>query len=93
MHNCFLKTMPTFQEKNKDIADSMVPVDGKRLKQIRELAQTKFGDALIKTSLNRIDECFEVCVNDTVTETDVQNFEKMWTMCKVQVFKPLIRKK
>lgn len=80
-------------EKNKNIPDSMVSIGNKRLKEVRELAQTKFGLALMLVSVNREEKCFDILVRDTVKESDVTDFEAMWTMCKVQVFKPLPRKK
>lgn len=80
-------------EKNKNIPDSMVSIGNKRLKEVRELAQTKFGSSLIMTSVNREEKRFDILVRDTAKEADVTDFETMWTMCKVEVFKPLPRKK
>lgn len=85
--------MSTSTEENKKIPDSMVSIGNKRLKEIRELAETKFGSALIKTSVNREEEHFDILVTDAAKENDVKDFEERWLMCNVQVFKSIPRKK
>lgn len=85
--------MPTELQENKRIPDSMLSFGNKRLKEARELAQTKFGKSLIITSVNRLHECFDIVVMDPVTESDVKAFEELWPMCKVQIVKPITRKK
>ncbi len=65
----------------------------KRLKDITDLAETKFGAALIKVSVNREDKCFDVFVESKITDSIAKEFEVQWFMCKVQIFKPITRKK
>lgn len=85
--------MPTDTEKNKNIPDSMVSIGNKRLKEVRELAQTKFGLSLMMVYVNRKEKCFDIMLRNTVKESDVTDFENMWSMCKVEIFKPIPRKK
>lgn len=85
--------MSTTAELNKKIPNSMVSYGNKRLKEVRELSQTKFGNALIRTSVNRDEGYFDVFVRDSVKETEVKDFEILWPMCKVQIFKQVPRKK
>jgi len=88
--------MPTDTEKTNKVPDSLVQYgkDEKRtVKQIREFAETKFGKALIQVSVNREEECFDVLVKNTATEIEAKEFETRWPMSKVQIFKPLPRKK
>ena len=88
--------MPTDKEKINKIPDSLIQFgkDKKRtVKEIREFAKTKFGDSLIQVSVNREEECFDVLVRDTATEIEAKDFEALWPMSKVQIFKPLPRKK
>lgn len=85
--------MSTATENNKPVPDSQVRFDKKTRKDIQELAETKFGKALIQVSVNRTDECFDVLVKNTATESEAKDFETQWPMSKVQIFKPLPRKK
>lgn len=83
MLNYLLKMPEKVSENIKDIPDSHLVFGKKRITQIREFAQTKFGDSLIIVKPNREEERFEVIVKDNVKLTDVNDFEKLWTMCKV----------
>lgn len=85
--------MPTATENNKQVPDSQVTIDKKRRKDIEELAETKFGRSLIQVSLNRADQCFDVLVKNTATESEVKDFETLWPMCKVEILKSVPRKK
>lgn len=85
--------MPTATENNKQVPDSQVTIDKKRRKDIEELAETKFGRSLIQVSLNRADQCFDVLVKNTATESEAKDFETLWPMCKVEILKSVPRKK
>lgn len=86
--------MTTATQDLSKIPDSQVTFgENKRMKDIRDLAETKFGDALIQVSVSRENKCFDVLVKNSVTEASANEFEQKWSMCKVQIFKPLPRKK
>lgn len=86
--------MPTVTQDLTKTPDSQVTFGkNKRVKDITDLAETKFGKALIKVSVNRENKCFDIFVKDSVTEVCAKEFEEKWYMCKVQIFKPLTRKK
>lgn len=86
--------MTATTEKINKVYDSQVTFgEDKYKKDIIDLAETKFGDALIQVSVNRENKCFDVLVKDSVTEASANEFEIKWPMCKVQIFKPLPRKK
>ncbi len=85
--------MSTDTENFKKTPDSLVEYGKRRVKEIREFAKTKFGEALIQVSVNREDECFDVQVKDSVTDAEAKDFETLWPMTNVQKFKPIPRKK
>lgn len=70
-------------ENLKDIPDSHLAYGKKRMHEIRAFAQTKFGDSLIIVKANREKERFEVIVQKDVKQSEIAEFEELWTMCKV----------
>lgn len=65
------------------IADSHISFDKKRIGTIRGFAKTKFGNSLIHAQVNREEKRFDVIVKADTRQADIDDFEKMWTMCKV----------
>lgn len=83
MPNCLLNMSKPIAENIKDIPDSHIVFGKKKSSQIREFAQTKFGDSLIHVKVNREKERFEVIVQNNVKQSEIAEFEELWTMCKV----------
>lgn len=70
-------------ENLKEIPESHLVYGKKRIHEIRAFAQTKFGDNYKLVTANREKERFEVFVENKVKQSDIAEFEELWTMCKV----------
>lgn len=70
-------------ENTKAILDCHISFGKKRVAAIRGYAKTKFGSNLIHVSVNREDQCFDVIVKADTKQIDIDDFETMWTMCKI----------
>lgn len=66
-----------------NIPESHLYYGKKRIGEIRDLAKTKFGAALVHVKPNREKERFEVIVEKNVKQSEIAEFEEMWGMCKV----------
>lgn len=78
---------------NKSLPDSQVVFVKKRKQDIQDYAVTKFGKSVIQVSVNREEERFDVLVREPATEIEARDFEAQWPMCKVEILKPIPRKK
>ena len=67
----------------KDIPESHLVFGKKRISEIRAFSKTKFGDSLVHVKGNREKERFEVIVLNNVKQSEIAEFEELWTMCKV----------
>ena len=67
----------------KNTTASLMVFGKKRIAEIRAFAKTKFGNSLIIVKVNQEEERFDVIVQDHVKQTDINEFEQLWTMCKV----------
>ena len=70
-------------ENLKDIPESHLVFGKKRIHEIRAFAKTKFGDALVHVKGNREKERFEIIVEKDIKQSQITEFEELWTMCKV----------
>lgn len=75
--------MSTKVSENKNTPASLLVFGKKRIAEIRAFARTKFGNSLIHVKANREEERFDVIIKDDVKQTDISDFEHLWTMCKV----------
>lgn len=83
----------TSAERLANTPDSLVSFGHKRLDRIRDAAETKFSESLVKINVNRPESRFDIIVTDNVPEADMRSFEVKWTMCKVIPVKFIPRKK
>lgn len=67
----------------KNTTASLMVFGKKRIAQIREFAKTKFGSSLVHVKVNLEEERFDVIVQDHVKQNDINDFEELWTMCKI----------
>lgn len=70
-------------ENIKDIPDSHLVFGKKRISEIRAFAKTKFGSAVIHVKANREKERYDIIVENKVKQSEIAEFEELWTMCKV----------
>lgn len=73
----------SISENIKHIPASLMVFGKKRIGEIRGFAKTKFGYSLIHVKVNTEKERFEVIVAKDVKQSEIAEFEEMWTMCKV----------
>lgn len=68
---------------SENLPDSHVKYNNQSVANIRGYAKTKFGSSVIECLVDRDKKCFLVLVKDGIEKIAKEEFEQMWTMCKV----------
>lgn len=83
LHICIVIYFTMSRNIPDTIPESHLTYGKKRKGEIMDLAKTKFGSSVVHVKPNREEERFDIIVQSNVKQTDITDFEKLWTMCKI----------